>query len=205
MAGETEDHEAFFVSLGRADWDRDVKGWRCDVLRLPAADLLGVFVEGEKRSDDHYRRVGDVVRWLKDDVPSAVKLRVQLHPPAAHADESDARLRELSSKNEALQRENETIKKEKQDLEVEKKYGAKHLVITGIFGLLTAGLPLTATLVAKGTAAAEAQRAPKVPSHSKELRTAIHDLESCLEQQDAGCRAPATQVRDECSKVIAEQ
>ncbi|HEY2977823.1 MAG TPA: hypothetical protein VGJ35_07625 [Burkholderiaceae bacterium] len=61
---------AFTVSLVENDWDKNLGGWRCSVLRIPGAEVQGLYA-GTKVDDAWYQvdRDQGLVRWSRSEEP----------------------------------------------------------------------------------------------------------------------------------------
>jgi hypothetical protein len=71
---------AFTTTLTEREWDTDVSGWRCPVLKIPGAKVEDVFVLGGRVDSSSYEvnhELG-VVRWVRPETPERATVFIRL-------------------------------------------------------------------------------------------------------------------------------
>jgi hypothetical protein len=70
----------FTTRLTEADWDDNLRGWRCPPLAIPGATVEAVYVEGERIDTARYEALAQngVIRWVFPDQPSRATASIAL-------------------------------------------------------------------------------------------------------------------------------
>jgi hypothetical protein len=81
---------AFTISLTENDWDPNINGWRCPVLRIPGAQVDAMYSSG-KVDDASYKPVPEqgFVRWGGSGQPKSPTLAINLTQTLAPKEERD--------------------------------------------------------------------------------------------------------------------
>ena len=88
----------FTTTLSVADWDANLSGWRCSVLRIPGAEITSLYTSSGVVDRSDYEIIKDVqvVRWRHDQQPPAnVILSITLTQELA-SEELTARWKKLA-------------------------------------------------------------------------------------------------------------
>ena len=81
----------FTVSLTQNQWNKELGGWNCPVLKIPGAKVDAFYDAGTKRDDALYQVDVDheIVRWTSDPVPVTAALAVRLTQDLAPKEQRD--------------------------------------------------------------------------------------------------------------------
>jgi|ERR1043166_1111518 hypothetical protein len=79
MASQEHTPIVFTIHVSQRNWDEDFGGWLCPALRIPGAEVDGIFTKGRRAGEDDYRveRDNQVVRWLAPE-PKPVEATISI-------------------------------------------------------------------------------------------------------------------------------
>ncbi|MEM1450460.1 MAG: hypothetical protein AAGI22_15185 [Planctomycetota bacterium] len=85
------------MRLSSRDWDRELGGWRVDLLTIRGAELAGLYVGGERVDSKRYTIDTELgaIRWSDDEKPRSVTVHIRIASRIASQQEVD-RWRKLS-------------------------------------------------------------------------------------------------------------
>ena len=81
---------SFTVPLTKKDWDEARGGWRCSVLKIPGAQVRGLY-SGSKNDDSWYDVCSEdeIIRWSHGDPPETATLAIWVPDDLKTKDESE--------------------------------------------------------------------------------------------------------------------
>lgn len=71
---------AFTTTITERDWDSELSGWRCPVLKIPGAIVEAVFVAGARVDASWYEVLNEhsLIRWVRQDHPQQAVVSLKL-------------------------------------------------------------------------------------------------------------------------------
>jgi hypothetical protein len=82
---------AFTARLTEADWDEELRAWRCPALNIPSAVVEDIIVDGNRVDRTHYevRSPHAMIHWILADRPDRLAAIIKLTEPLSLGKETD--------------------------------------------------------------------------------------------------------------------